>query len=161
MTFADKPFVNTLANVPQMVAGFAYDLANGKVILIRKNRPAWMAGQLNGIGGKVKANESAIDAMVREWFEETGLETKAEEWSLFHYEVRRDGPELFFFCASLPGASALVQSATDEEVVCLDLAAWDSGAARIIPMVYNLIFLIPMGLCYLQHPQHAYDTSMG
>jgi 8-oxo-dGTP diphosphatase len=49
------------------------------VLLIRKNRPAWQAGKLNGVGGKVEASDAeALAAMVREFREEAGLEIA--EW---------------------------------------------------------------------------------
>lgn len=54
---------------------------NGQdVLLMLKNRPHFLAGQWNGIGGKVEGDESALDAMMRECEEETGL--KIENWSL-------------------------------------------------------------------------------
>lgn len=54
-----------------------------RVLLIRKNRPAWQAGKLNGIGGKVEAGESPRAAMVRECWEETAIHTTAADWRLF------------------------------------------------------------------------------
>lgn len=44
------------------------------VLLIRKLRPAWQAGRLNGVGGKVEFGESPDEAMAREFREETGHE---------------------------------------------------------------------------------------
>lgn len=43
-----------------------------KVALIRKDRPQWQAGFLNGIGGKLEQFEQPHDAMVREFREEAG-----------------------------------------------------------------------------------------
>ena len=42
------------------------------VALIRKNRPDWQAGLLNGIGGKIEKGESPLEAMIRECKEEAG-----------------------------------------------------------------------------------------
>lgn len=42
------------------------------VALIRKDRPQWQAGFLNGIGGKLEPGETAHDAMIRECHEEAG-----------------------------------------------------------------------------------------
>lgn len=54
------------------VLGFAFDFDLEHVALIRKNRPKWQAGRLNGIGGKVDEGEHPESAMVREFDEETG-----------------------------------------------------------------------------------------
>lgn len=56
------------------VLGFLFSLmAPTRVVLIRKNKPDWQKGLLNGIGGKVEEGESTEDAMVREFQEETGV----------------------------------------------------------------------------------------
>lgn len=48
--------------------------------MIRKRRPVSQAGTFNGIGGKVEQGESPADAMVRECFEESGIETLPLQW---------------------------------------------------------------------------------
>jgi 8-oxo-dGTP diphosphatase len=155
-----KPFVNALASVKQMVIGIAFDFANNRVVLLVKNRPDWMAGCLNGVGGKVEPDETPLAAMVREFKQETGVLTTEEEWMLFHYEQRLDGPKLYFYCASMAGISGLVTSKTDEQVYSFDLDQWRAGLLAGTPMVYNLPLLVPMALCFLQHPQHRYDLSV-
>lgn len=55
------------------VCGFLFSEDRERVLLIRKRRPAWQAGKLNGIGGKIEAGETPLDAMVREFWEEAGL----------------------------------------------------------------------------------------
>ncbi len=55
------------------VCGFMFSPDRSRVLLIRKNRPTWQAGKLNGVGGKVEPGETAHDAMVREFREEAGL----------------------------------------------------------------------------------------
>lgn len=64
-----------------MVLGFAFD-SYGRVALIRKNRPDWQRGKLNGIGGHVESDESVRVAMSREFSEETGVLIPADEWTL-------------------------------------------------------------------------------
>lgn len=54
------------------VLGFAYTPDN-KVLLIKKNKPEWQKGKLNGIGGKIELNETPLEAMNRETLEESGL----------------------------------------------------------------------------------------
>lgn len=58
------------------VCGFLRDQTDS-VLLVRKLKPKWQAGCLNGIGGKIEADEIPIAAMVREWKEETGTEHAA------------------------------------------------------------------------------------
>jgi 8-oxo-dGTP diphosphatase len=62
------------------VVGFAFNADAKQVALIRKKRPSWQAGRLNGIGGKIETGEDPIDAMVREFYEETGVSTESKQW---------------------------------------------------------------------------------
>lgn len=63
------------------VVGFVRD--QNSVLLVRKIKPDWQAGMLNGIGGKIEPGESAADAMVREFDEEVGAIIQPENWRLF------------------------------------------------------------------------------
>jgi 8-oxo-dGTP pyrophosphatase MutT (NUDIX family) len=63
------------------VLGFAFTTDKSQVVLIRKNRPDWQRGFWNGIGGVVQESESELDAMVREFKEETGVTTLPSEWT--------------------------------------------------------------------------------
>ncbi len=42
------------------VLGFAFDEDYEWVALIKKNRPQWQAGKLNGVGGKIEPNETEV-----------------------------------------------------------------------------------------------------
>jgi 8-oxo-dGTP diphosphatase len=57
----------------EYVCGFLFSMDRSRVLLIRKRRPAWQAGRLNGVGGKVEAGEGFAAAMTREFAEEAGL----------------------------------------------------------------------------------------
>ena len=57
----------------QYVCSFAFSPDRTRVLLIRKNRPAWQAGKLNGGGGKIEPGETPQAAARREFEEETGL----------------------------------------------------------------------------------------
>jgi 8-oxo-dGTP diphosphatase len=65
----------------QYVLGFAFNQSKDFVVLILKNKPAWQKGCFNGIGGKREPDETFPQAMVREFKEETGLQTDINEWS--------------------------------------------------------------------------------
>jgi 8-oxo-dGTP diphosphatase len=53
--------------------GFLFSTDRTRVVLIRKRRPAWQAGRLNGVGGKLEPGETPLQAMTREFFEEAGV----------------------------------------------------------------------------------------
>lgn len=63
------------------VLGFLFDQELNSVVLIQKNKPEWQAGKLNGVGGKIERNESPLDAMRREFLEETGIQK--DSWKYF------------------------------------------------------------------------------
>lgn len=67
----------------QYVLGFAFSQDRKSLILIRKLRPAWQEGKLNGVGGKVEENETPDYAMTREFKEETGVQTSTKDWTYF------------------------------------------------------------------------------
>jgi 8-oxo-dGTP diphosphatase len=98
-----------------------FDVATQRVLLIRKRRPAWQAGKLNGVGGKIEAAESPIQALVREVREEAALDTVPEQWRYFGV---MDGPEFLVHCFELrdDGITGF-RSLTDEtlELVAVDL----------------------------------------
>src|SRR5215208_5596620 len=56
--------------------GFLFSPDRQRVLLIRKRRPAWQAGKLNGVGGKIERDESPAEAMRREFREEAGLDVR-------------------------------------------------------------------------------------
>lgn len=55
------------------VCGFAVT-DSGKISLIKKNKPEWQKGKLNGLGGKIEKGETIHEAMRREFMEEAGLD---------------------------------------------------------------------------------------
>lgn len=57
----------------QYVLAFIFNKDLDSVWLIKKNKPEWQKGCLNGIGGKIERGERPIDAMERELREETGI----------------------------------------------------------------------------------------
>jgi len=62
------------------VCGFLFSPDRSRVLLIRKNRPAWQRDRLNGVGGKVEAGESLPQAMRREFREEAGMDLPEAHW---------------------------------------------------------------------------------
>ena len=83
------------------VVGFAFNKKGDHVVLVHKDRPEWQAGLINGVGGKVEDTDlEYIDAMTREFFEETGMFTVAPDWDHFatlHFENDKLGGEAMVF----------------------------------------------------------------
>ena len=59
--------------------GFCFNEKKDKVVLIKKRRPDWQKGLLNGIGGKINPNENDHEAQVREFFEETAIDIDSND----------------------------------------------------------------------------------
>ncbi len=123
----------------EYVVGFAFDSQVSSVLLIRKTKPEWQAGRWNGVGGKVEPGESPVDAMVREFEEETGLAVPAEEWSEFVELVDAAcGWNVHFFRAfGVPICNAW--STTNEVVM-----EWPANGAETMDWIPNLRWLVPL-----------------
>lgn len=113
-----------------------------EVALIRKNRPHWQAGKLNGIGGKVEEDDdSNAHAMVREFYEEAKLNTNLSDWRKFG-ELHHDGNLVHLFMSRPQSAGALaLLSGTDEEVQWYPV-----HLLHQLPVMANLHWMIPMAL---------------
>ena len=113
------------------VVGFLRE--TNKILLIRKKRPAWQAGSLNGVGGRIKAKEKPIVAMRREFEEETGLVIR--DWTKSAKLRGRDWiVHVFFACGPIHKA----RSITDEEVL---VAYIDRLPRNVLPNLHWLISL--------------------
>ena len=59
--------------IKRYVLAFLFDKDKENVLLIRKNRPDFQAGKLNGLGGKIEDGETPLEAVSREVSEESGI----------------------------------------------------------------------------------------
>jgi len=122
------------------VCGFAFQKVgerNHNVALIRKTRPSWQAGKLNGIGGKVEKDESPRAAMTREFREETGA--VITDWRPF--AVLKHGKGLIYMFTAMVGMSVRLEQTTDEEPGWIGV-----GYLPFTKHVSNLDWLIPLAL---------------
>jgi 8-oxo-dGTP diphosphatase len=123
------------------VAGFLFHgLPSGDVMvaLVRKARPEWQAGRLNGVGGHVEPGEAPLAAMVREFQEEAGLHLV--HWQAFARLEGSDFRVLFLSSWVFPGQGLLLRSPADEPVDWYNVA---NLPPEVLP---NLRWLIPAAL---------------
>lgn len=68
----------------EYVVGFIFSEDRQRVALIRKIKPSWQAGKLNGLGGKIEPDEDAENAIFREVEEEAGVSIPPMLWREFY-----------------------------------------------------------------------------
>lgn len=108
-----------MAKKKKYVVGFMLDPTLSKVVLIRKAKPEWQIGLLNGVGGKVGdniADETPLDAMHREFKEETGVD--GLDWTPY-LTLNTPRSEIHFFRAT--GNVHRCTSLTEETVGIFDI----------------------------------------
>jgi 8-oxo-dGTP diphosphatase len=118
--------------------GFMFSPYMEAVVLIRKKRPEWQRGLLNGIGGKLQDGETPLDGMRREFREEAGVAW--DDWSPL---ARLDFPEatVWFFWAR--GDAWECRTQTDEEV-----SIHKTRDVQDLDLVPNGRWLIPMAVSF-------------
>lgn len=128
------------------VVGFLFSNDGKTVALIRKNKPDWQKGKLNGISGKVEEGEAVQSAMVREFKEEAGLDIT--EWKYFcclkgsdkSYDSKGGQYEVYFFYAF---SDEVWNVKPQEEEYVSTYRTTEIEGMNTVP---NLKWLIPMAL---------------
>lgn len=131
------------------VVGFLFYVGQyapqGEVLLLRKKRPAWQAGRLNGPGGHVEVGETFAEAMFREFVEE--VEYAALNWEHFATlkGVEKDGRayEVGFFrteIATLAERDRVIHPTLEYD----ERPEWAVVAALPADVLPNLRWLVPM-----------------
>ena len=111
--------------------------ADGReIVLVRKTRPAWQAGRVNALGGKIHEGESVWDAARREVREEAGLDV--ERWEEFL--VWRDPEYRLRVVRAFDDAARRARTAEDQEVFLSRVSALPAN------VIDNLRWLIPLAL---------------
>lgn len=127
---------------PEYVVGFAFSEDRKRVLLIEKIKPAWMKGLLNGIGGKIEKNETAVVAMHREAVEEAKLDL---EWRpvflLMAANIHHGMPDAQIYVFSAFTDIDKAETMTEERLHIIPVE--DLNPAE---MVSNLRWIIPMCL---------------
>jgi len=125
----------------RMVVGFAFKEDRTGVVLIRKNRPEWMSGMLNGVGGHIEGRETPRQAIAREFEEETAIHVPLSRWFEI-VQMRGKKWAVTFFKAFLSRSDIhFMTSMTDEKVMLISCENENE-----LNMVPNLSWLIPLAL---------------
>ena len=97
---------------------FSYDLK--QVVMIEKQKgPSELIGKWNGIGGKIEESDRwYIDAMVREFEEETSVITEDEAWKYYGKHLH-DNFEIYAYAAK--GNMKRIKSNEEETVTVFDV----------------------------------------
>jgi len=131
------------------VVGFAYSEDLKNILLIRKNRPPWQKGLLNGVEGKIKEksntpqifDEIPLTAMKRECKEETGLHLI---WNMGGHMSGVNEDESVFQCWIFYAYDDRIYDFQQIEDEVLELFPMDKVPLdQVIP---NLHYLIPFGI---------------
>lgn len=128
------------------VLGFFFNPSKDKVLLILKNRPDFLKGLYNGIGGKVEKGEKYINAIKREFKEETGIDIEIERWVHYHsmFVEPLEGNcyyiQSYYCVAKTEEEFYSFSQTTDEKVSCFN-------SKNLPPYCFhNLEWLIPLAL---------------
>lgn len=119
----------------EYVAGFLVNPNDRTVALIRKGKPEWQRGKLNGIGGKIEPDEAPVEAMCREFHEEAGL--WLDDWD--HFATVAGGWGAVYFFRTFSTATPRTMESEPIEIHAIDSVPY----AECIP---NLSWLIPLAL---------------
>lgn len=120
----------------EYVAGFLFNPALSSVVLVRKARPQWQAGKLNGVGGRIESGEPPEQAMVREFQEETGLHVN--RWKKFATLTDNVRFVVHWFWA-FAADNEEVATVTDEPIDWYSVSYIVNGDYRSVPNVKWLL----------------------
>ncbi|MEO7039604.1 MAG: NUDIX domain-containing protein [Gemmatimonadaceae bacterium] len=108
----------------------------GRVVLMRRTRPAWQAGRVNALGGSIMEGESAVSAARREVREECGVDVV--EWrELVTWD---DAEYRMVVLSSMSARAAEARTLEDQEVFLADVRALPEN------VIDNLRWLVPLAL---------------
>ncbi len=128
------------------VCGFMFNDEGEMVVLIEKKKgPEILIGRLNGVGGKIEEGEYIEKAMVREFYEETGVLTKDSDWVNFldlNIDINEEAYDRVYFFRSFNN-EYFNEAKTRESEEIVKKPTHLIGDRRVVE---NLKWIIPMAL---------------
>ena len=128
----------------EYVTGYLFDSYLDRVLLIKKNGKAVSThkDKFHGIGGKVEPKEKPIQAMRREFKEETGL--SISKWNCFG-ELHARGDVIYLFSARNEKIVNFKQK-TDEEVDMFNVFSFFKNLLVSYVIVPNTYWMVNMAI---------------
>lgn len=121
---------------------FSYVLAllftadRGQIVLMEKTRPAWQAGRVNALGGKLGTGERAEDAARREVREEAGVDVASWDTVL----VWHDAQYTMHVVRAFDDAALRARTAEDQRVFRAPVGELPAN------VIENMRWLVPLAL---------------
>lgn len=148
-----------ITSITQYSLAFLFSESLTEVALLIKNKPAYLANLLNGIGGHVEPGESALEAIIREVKEESDLDIKENELIEYAELTGWDKDDSRFSVRIFTGITdlSLAKTMTEEPIVIMDVAEL-SITRNVAP---NLKWLVHMAESILKGeiPRDNYYTT--
>lgn len=133
-------------------ATLAFNPDLSKVALIQKNRPEWLAGKWNAIGGGIEAGEIPVNAAIRELAEEAGLHVPDYRQMVPFARIDWEGASSCMMYATLLGDLAFAQTKTDERVMLWTTATLPAYQSVMAP---DLCALVEMAKLAVRSPRDS------
>jgi 8-oxo-dGTP diphosphatase len=125
-----------LPTKPAFVLALLYSLDHHQVVLMRRTRPSWQAGRVNGLGGRLMPGETAAMAARREVREECGVDVA--EWR--EVLVWEDAEYVMHVLRGESERAREARTVEDQEVFLADVNALPNN------VIDNLRWLVPLAL---------------
>jgi 8-oxo-dGTP diphosphatase len=125
-----------LTTKPTYVLALLYSADLRQVVLMRRTRPLWQAGRVNGLGGGLMAGETAAAAARREVREECGVDVA--DWR--EVLVWEDAQYVMHVMSAVSEHAGEARTLEDQEVFLADVDALPHN------VIDNLRWLVPLAL---------------
>lgn len=129
--------------IKQYSSGILLSSCKKYVALLKKEQPAFLAGNLNFPGGKREPNESSFECVSREILEETGVYIPMKDWAM----VARLSGRYFAidFFLSITDKVFEVQTLTNEQVNIYSVSDLFSGKFTNIEQPVLQVLALTLG----------------
>lgn len=121
----------------EYTVGFIFNKDLGKVLLVHKTHPPFLANKHNGIGGKIEEGESVIEGFLREVKEEADLSLDVGCIRHIGFFVASLG-KIHIVAAQYNGIEADAKTMTDEQII------WHSLDGLPTSLMDNVSWFIPL-----------------